>query len=74
MLFLTAIFLVSGVLLFEVIKLSIKVAWGITKVIAWVLSIIALPLLIILAVSTGGLVLLLPVGLLVAAFSLLFIC
>lgn len=74
MLFLTAVLLVSGWLLFEVIKLSVKVAWGIAKVIAWMLSIVALPLFVILAISAGGFILLLPVGLLAAAFGLLLMC
>ena len=71
---LTIVLFVFGWLLFEFIKLSLKVAWGIAKVIAWMLSIVALPLFVILAVSAGGFILLLPVGLLAAAFGILLIC
>lgn len=74
MLILIATIIVSGWLLWGIIKLSFKVAWGAAKVIAWILSIIALPLLAVLAISAGGLVLFLPVGLLVVAIGLLKAC
>lgn len=61
-------------LLFETIKLSFKVAWGLAKIVAWILSIVALPLFAILAISAGGLILFLPVGLLVIAIGLLRAC
>ena len=58
-------------LLWGVIKLSVKVAWGLAKVIGFILSIIALPLLIVLALTTAGAVLLLPVLLLAGAVAIL---
>lgn len=74
MLLIIATIIVSGWLLWGIIKLSFKVAWGAAKVVAWILSIIALPLLVILAISAGGLILFLPVGLLVVAIGLLRAC
>lgn len=61
-------------LLFEVIKLSLKVAWGLAKVIGIVLCAAAFPLLIVLAVTASGFILLLPVALLAAAFGVLKQC
>ena len=74
MLLIIATIIVSGWLLWGIIKLSFKVAWGAAKVVAWLLSIIALPLLVILSISAGGLILFLPVGLLVMAIGLLRAC
>lgn len=74
MLLIIATIIVSGWLLWGIIKLSFKVAWGAAKVVAWILSIIALTLLVILAISAGGLILFLPVGLLVMAIGLLRAC
>lgn len=65
-----AVFLFGG-LLVEAIKLSIKVAWGIAKVIAGILCIVALPLLIIVIVSAGGLLLFLPILLVAGACGIL---
>lgn len=48
-------------LLFEVLKLSVKVAWGIAKILAFALCVIAAPLLVVIVLSAGGLLLLLPV-------------
>ena len=63
--------LACGWLLWGIIKVSFTVAWGAVKIIAWILSILALPLLLILALTAGGFLLLLPVALLAAAFGLL---
>ena len=59
-----------GGLLFQAIKLSLKVAWGIIKVIAYALCIIAVPVLIVVA-SVGGILLLLPIILVAIACGLL---
>ena len=67
-------FLLSAWLLFSIIKIAIKVAWCFAKIIAYVLCIAALPLLIILALSVGGLILLLPVGMLIGAWCLVKSC
>ena len=61
-------------LFFKAIGLAFKVAWGAAKVIAVLLSILALPILIVCLLFAGGLVLLLPVLLIAAAVWLLKAC
>lgn len=56
---------------FKVLKLAFKVTWGVTKIFAAVLFVAAVPLLIVGLFFAGGLVLLLPVALIAAAFGLL---
>ena len=51
------------------IKLMFKLTWGIAKVIAVILMIIALPTLIGGLMVAGGLVLLIPVALLIGAIG-----
>ena len=58
-------------LLFEVIKLSVRVAWGLAKLAAFALCVIASPLLILFVISAGGLLLLLPVLMVVGACVIL---
>lgn len=48
-------------LFFKMIGLAFKVAWGAAKVIAFILAIVALPILIVGFVIAGGILLLLPV-------------
>lgn len=54
-------------LLFTVLKLMFKLAWGATKVIALLLSVLAVPVLIGGLLLAGGVILLLPVAMLVVA-------
>ena len=54
-------------LLFTVFKLMFKIAWGATKVIALLLSVLAVPVLIGGLLLAGGVILLLPVAMLVVA-------
>ena len=58
-------------LLFAVVKIFFRVAWGFTKIIAGVLFIISLPVLIGTVLLASSLVLLVPIGLLVLAALLL---
>ena len=58
-------------LFIKVFCLVFKVAWGFTKVLATVLFVLALPALIICFIFAGGLLLLIPIGLLGVAFALL---
>lgn len=60
-----------GGLLFGAIKLSLRVAWGLTKAIACALCVIAFPLLIVIVLTAGGFVILLPVLLVAGACGLL---
>lgn len=56
------------------IKLTFKLAWGTTKIIASVLLALAVPLLILCLIFTGGVVILLPALLIAGAFALLKKC
>lgn len=59
---------------FQVLKLTLKVAWGTTKIIAAVLFGLAVPGLILCLIFAGGILLLLPVALVGIAFALLKAC
>lgn len=56
------------------IKLSFSIVWGLAKVIAVILCILALPALVIGLVSAAGAFLLIPVGIMAAACGLLKAC
>ena len=58
-------------LFFKVIGLAFKAAWGVAKMIATTLLVLACPVLVLCLLFAGGLVLLLPVALIAAAFGLL---
>ena len=57
-------------LFFRALKLTFKITWGITKIIAVILFVISLPVLIGCLIFAGGAVLLLPLALIGAAFGL----
>lgn len=57
-----------------VIRLMFKAAWGLAKVLALVLFILSLPTLIGCMLVASGIVLLVPVGVVAIAFSLLKAC
>ncbi len=61
-------------LLFKAIKLTFKITWGITKIIAVILFIIAIPALIGCLLFAGGAILLLPLALVGVAFGLVKCC
>ena len=56
-------------LFFWTIKLLFKLTWGVAKIIAFILLIISLPTLIGVLMVAGGLVLLIPIGLLIGAIA-----
>lgn len=56
-------------LFFWTIKLIFKLTWGIAKVIAIILMIIALPTLIGGLMVAGGLILLIPIALIIGAIG-----
>ncbi len=58
-------------LCFRVIGLAFRVAWGATKIAASILFALALPALLGCLLFAGGLLLLVPLGLLALAFGLL---
>ena len=68
------VFLASAWLLFQVIKIAVKVTWCVAKIIACALCIISLPLLIFLVITAGGIILLLPVLLLAGALAAIKSC
>ena len=58
-------------LFFKALKLTVKLTWGLTKLIASLLFTIALPLLGFCLFFAGGLIILIPLGLVALAFGLL---
>ena len=61
-------------LFFKALGLALKLTWGVTKFIVSALFTLALPLLLICLFFAGGVVLLLPLGLVALAFGLLKAC
>lgn len=61
-------------LLFQAIKLAVSITWGLAKVLAVLLCIIAVPGLVIGLISAAGAMLLVPVGLIAGAWGLLKAC
>ena len=59
---------------FKLLGLFFRMAWGIAKVVAAVLFIIALPMLVLILFFTGGLLLLIPLGLIGLALGLVKVC
>ena len=68
------ILIVFGWLFFGAVRLAFKVTWGLAKIAAVALFILALPTLIGCLLLAGGVVLLIPVGLVAAAFGILKAC
>lgn len=69
-----AITILFAWLFIKALKLTFKITWGITKIIAVILFVVALPSLIACLLFAGGIVLLLPLALIAAAFGLLKCC
>ena len=61
-------------LLVKTIGLAFRLTWGVAKVIASILMVIALPVLIICLVFVGGLALMIPIVVIGLAFGLLKAC
>lgn len=61
-------------LFFKALGLAFRMAWGTAKIIASLLFIVAVPLLVLCLIFAGGVVLLLPLALIGAAFGLLKAC
>ncbi len=57
-------------LFFKALKITFKITWGLTKIIAVILFVIAIPALIGCLLFAGGAILLLPLALIGAAFGL----
>ncbi len=61
-------------LMFKVIGLGFKLTWGVAKVIASLLMVIAVPILFVCMVFVGGIALLLPLALVGIAFGIVKAC
>ena len=59
---------------FKLLGLFFRMAWGMAKFIASVLFVIALPLLVLSLLFAGGMVLLIPLGILALALGILKAC
>ena len=58
----------------KLLGLFFRIAWGMAKFIASVLFVIALPMLVLGLFFAGGMLLLIPLGLLALAFGILKTC
>lgn len=63
-----------GWLVFKTLGLAFKVTWGLAKVVATVLFVLAFPALIGCFLVAGGIALLIPIALICAACGILSIC
>ena len=61
-------------LLVKTIGLAFRLTWGVAKVIASILMVIALPALIICLLFVGGMALMIPIAVIGLAFGLLKAC
>ena len=61
-------------LLVKTIGLAFRVAWGAAKIVASILFALAVPLLVLCLIFAGGLLVLVPLAMLGAAFGLLKAC
>ena len=61
-------------LLVKAIRLVFKLTWGITKVVASILMVIALPVLIVCLVFVGGIALIVPIAVIGIAVGILKAC
>ena len=66
--------LLFGWLFFAFLKTAFRVSWCLTKVLASILSVLALPLLVICMIFAGSALLLIPLLLIAAAFGLVSFC
>ena len=58
-------------LFLKALGLAFRVTWGLAKLAAGLLFVLALPLLVVLTLFTGGLLLLIPLGLVALALGIL---
>ena len=61
-------------LFFKALSLMLRLAWGTAKILASLLFAVAVPMLVLCLIFAGGIVLLLPLALVGAAFGLLRAC
>lgn len=61
-------------LLVKAIGLALRLTWGMAKVIASILMVLALPVLIVCVIFVGGIALIVPVAVVGIAFGVLKAC
>ncbi|MBO5129687.1 MAG: hypothetical protein J6B95_05010 [Oscillospiraceae bacterium] len=61
-------------LLVKAAKLAFRLTWGIAKIIASILIVIALPLLVVCLLFVGGIALMVPLAVIGIAFAILKAC
>ena len=59
---------------FKLLGLFFHMAWGAAKIIAALLFVLALPMLVLLLLFAGGMMLLIPLGLIGLAFGIVKAC
>ena len=59
---------------FKLLGLFLRMAWGMAKIIATILFIIALPMLVLMLFFAGGMLLMIPLGLLALALGVVKAC
>ena len=59
------------VLLIKAIGLTFKITWGVAKIVATILLVLAVPAFILCLVLVGGFFLLIPVGIIAAAIGII---
>ena len=52
-------------------KLLFKISWGVAKILAAILLVLALPILVLCLVFAGGLALLIPIGIVAAVVGII---
>ena len=61
-------------LFIKAVGLSFRLAWGAAKIVAWLLFVLALPMMAGFLLLAGGILLLVPLALVAIAFGLLKAC
>ncbi len=59
------------ILLIKAISLTFRITWGLAKIVATILLVLAVPIFIVCLVLVGGFFLLIPVGLIAAAIGII---
>ena len=66
-----AVILLCGWLFIKGIGLAFKITWGVAKIVATILLILAAPVLIVCLIFAGGIALFIPIAMVSIAFGLL---
>lgn len=61
-------------LLVKAVGLAFKLTWGVAKVIASILMVVALPVLAVCLIFVGGIALIVPIAIIAIAFGILKAC